>query len=421
MVATAATVVTMLGGCRKERQPSMVPTRTNDAEIGTNPRHLPAYLPGDDPKIGIADLKPRRWKIVDVHEHVQGERDAERLLGAMDRLGIDRTCLMGSTEYTLTLNAAYGFEGFKENNEAILAIKKKHPDRFCAFVTLNPLDDNNLRLLQDYVARGADGLKLYLGHGGSTGKGPFHSMRLDDARMEAVFAWAEAVQLPIVLHVNLEKFWDETVNLLEKHPYLRVDLPHFGLEKGDSRRLMRLGFLLNRYPYVYTDVSAGYYTFQTEAFEMLAMNRPLVRAFCEAYGEKIMYGADMVVEPHKDDAYIVNTARSYMQFLESDRWRFFLQPTRIMLGLGLDDQTLRKVYELAPRAFLLADENGRLPDRTRGWPSPGVREPARPRIPPEGVSAAGRPDVLSRTPSPTSSTFEARPGSTSTPDARITR
>jgi predicted TIM-barrel fold metal-dependent hydrolase len=343
--------------------------------------HRRAYLSADEPLIGVADLGPRDWKIVDIHEHLQSALEADRLLVAMDRLGVRRTCIMGSTTYTLTLNPAFGFEGFKENNEVILAIKKGKPDRFCAFVTINPLDEGNLALLQDYVARGADGLKLYLGHGGSTGKGPFHSMRLDDPRMEPIFAWAEKVQLPIVLHVNLEKYWGETLALLEKHPYLRVNLPHFGLEKTGDRRLKRLAFLLDRYPNVYTDVSGGYYTFETDSFEVLAMSHERSRAFFEAHGNKIMYGADMVLEPHKDDAYIVNTMRSYMQFLENGRWRYFLVPNRVMYGLGLDSKVLGQIYEQTPRAFLLLDKNGGLPDRTHGWPIRGVRRPPRAKLP----------------------------------------
>jgi hypothetical protein len=347
-----------------------------------NPKHLPAYVPGDYPSIKVSDLGPRRWRTIDVHEHLKGLPEAERLLRVMNQLGIQRTCLMGSTTYTLTLNPAYGFEAFKENNESILTVKKKYPDRFCAFVTLNPLDEGNLALLQDYVKRGADGLKLYVGHGGVTGKGAFHSMAIDDPRLEPIFAWAEKVQLPIVLHVNLERFWNEMWNVLERHPYLRVDMPHFGLEKNDDARLKRLGFLLERYPNVYTDVSGGYAVFQTDSFEVLAMNRSEAKAFFERHADKIMYGADMVLNAHKDDAYILNTARSYLQFLESDRWRYFQEPSRIMYGLGLEPATLSKVYEEAPRGFLLMDGEGKLPDRTHGWPVRGVRPPPRRRMPP---------------------------------------
>ena len=304
------------------------------------------------------------------------------LLDTMDKFGIKRTCLMGSTTYTLTLDQQYGFEGFKENNEALLAIKKKWPDRFCVFITINPLDEGNLELLKDYVARGADGLKLYIGHGASTGKGPFHSMRIDDPRMEPVFAWAEETQLPLVLHVNLEKFWDEMLNVLEKHPYLRVNMPHMGLYKNTEPKLKRLAFLLDRYPNAYTDLSFGFYTYQQEGFEILAAYRTRSREFLKAHKDKFLYASDMVLEPSKDMPYIEDTLRSYMQFLEQDKWRFSRVPDKTMHGMGLDDDTLHHIYEVAPASFLLLDDKGNLPDRSKGWPIAGVPVPPRPPIPP---------------------------------------
>jgi predicted TIM-barrel fold metal-dependent hydrolase len=380
-------VVLMLSACSrartaKEAEHNAAPTRPAPVTAAINPKHIAAYTTEDDPKIGVGTLGPRRWKIVDVHEHLESERQAERLLVAMDQLGVQRVCLMGSGKYTLTMNSADGFEGFKENNEAILTVKRKHPDRFCAFVTLDPLDNGNLSLLQDYVKRGADGLKLYLGHGSSTGKGPFHSMPLDDPRMEPIYAWAERVQLPIVLHVNLEKFGREMVSVLEKHPCLRVDLPHLGLEKTSTLRLMRMGFILDRYPNVFTDLSGGYTPFETAAFEVLAMNRAGAKAFFESHASKIMFGADMVLTHKKTMDYITSTLRSYSQFLESERWRYVEEPALPMYGLNLDAATLTKVYEEAPRRFLSLDTEGKLPDRTHDGTVAGARKASCPRLPP---------------------------------------
>jgi predicted TIM-barrel fold metal-dependent hydrolase len=351
-------------------------------------KHQKAYAPDDDPSITAESIGPRKWKIIDVHEHVQGEKEAQVLLQEMDKFGVQRTCLMGTTKYTFTLSNRYGFEGFKENNEANIAMKKKWPDRFCAFVTINPLDEGNVALLQDYVKRGADGLKLYIGHGGSSGSGPFHSMPIDDPRMDPVFAWAEEVQLPIVLHVNLDKFWDEMLNVLEKHPYLRVNMPHMGLQKNNEARLKRIGFMLERYPNVYTDMSWGYYTYQQDGFETLAINRKFSRPFMEQHKDKMMYASDMVLEensagePAKPTDYVEDTLRSYMQFLEMSKWRFFLVPKKLMYGEGLDDDTLHHIYEVAPSNWLLLDAAGKLPDRTQRWPIPGVPVPPRPAIPP---------------------------------------
>lgn len=365
-----------------------------------------AYLSKDDPSLKIETLPPRRFKIIDVHEHLKGEEEAQRLVAEMDKLGIQRSMLMASTIYTLTLNPIYGFEGFKENNESILAVEKKYPDRFATFVTFNPEDAGNLELVKDYVARGADGVKLYLGHGEKTGKGPFHVMPLDDARMEPFWAWAEEVQLPLVVHINLNKYWDETVRLLEKHPYLRLNIPHFGLHKNSESKLKRMGWLLKRYPNVYTDVSFGFYTFQIEGFEQLGRWRSRSRQWLADHQDKVLFASDMVLEPSKDQPYIENTLRSYMQFLEMERWRFFLVPDYTMHGMHLDDSVLQHIYEANPTRWLLLDDKGNLPDRTRGWPIEGVAVPERPPLPPLDLSTLPPLGPDTKKPAPARSTGE---------------
>ncbi len=344
-----------------------------------NPKHKNAYLSVDDPTIKVDDLGPRKWKIIDVHEHLKGEPEAKMLLKEMDKLGIQRTSLMGSTTYTLTLNPIYGFEGWKDNNESLLKVKKAHPGRFAVFVTFDPCDDEDkVALVKDYLARGADGVKLYLGHGAHTPKFAFHCEPIDAPNMEPFFAFAEDAQIPIVLHVNLGKYWDEMLDVLEKHPYLRVNMPHFGLSKNSGQKLKRLAFLLNRYPYAYTDVSFGYYTYQLDGYENLAMWRSRSKEWLTQERDKVMFASDMVLEPSKDQPYIENTLRAYMQFLEKERWRVFLVPSKTMHGMGLDDETLHHIYEVAPHNFLLMDDKGNLPDRTK---DPRVEVP-RPPVPP---------------------------------------
>lgn len=325
----------------------------------------------DDPAVTIRDLPPRRFRIINDHEHILDEREALRVLKAMDRLGIEKMALMGTSRYTFTLNNRYGFEHFKENNEEILRIAKKWPDRFLAFPTIFPPDPGNLELLQDYVARGAAGLKLYLGHGASTGKEPFHMMPLNDPRMKPIYRWAQEVQLPIQLHVNLTKYWDEFLELMEEFPYLRVCIPHFGLYKNTPKRLTELGRLLDRYPNLYSDVSFGATEFQVQGFQKFDQFPSRYRKFLEKYAHRFMYSADMVVERTKEDAYIDDTLRSYMQVLEMGWYRFFLEPNRLYRGIGLPEDALRKIYEETPRRFHLLDEQGNPPDRSKGWPWPG--------------------------------------------------
>lgn len=353
---------------------SAVPTKQ------PNTKHKGAYLAKDDPSLKKETIGPRKWKIIDIHEHVKGDVEAQQLLRAMDALGVQRVALMASTTYTLTLNPKYGFEGFKENGDALIDIKKKWPDRFSAFVTFDPCDHaaDNLGYVKEAVAKGADGVKLYLGHGASTPRFKFHCQPINHESMMPFWAWVEEVQLPVLIHVNLEKYWDEILDVFEKHPYVRVTLPHFGLHKNTGPRLQRLGFLLERYPYVYTDISFGFHTFQVDGFETLAANRQRSREFLRKHRDKIMYASDMVLEPSKDEAYINDTLRSYMQFLEMDKWRFMLVPDFTMQGMGLDDETLQHIYEVAPRNFLLLDGKGMGPDRSK---TPKVEVPRPPLEP----------------------------------------
>jgi predicted TIM-barrel fold metal-dependent hydrolase len=323
-----------------------------------------AYPAKDDPKITKELLGPRTMPVIDIHEHVQSERDLDLLLEAMDEFKIERTCLVASTIYTFTLSNRYGFEEYEENNEALLQYKKKHPDRLCVFVTIDPAAEGNLEKLQDYVKRGADGLKLYLGHGAAHGKGPFHVMPLDDERMEPIYAWAEEVQLPILMHVNLIKYFTELRNVLERHPYLRLCVPHLGLHKNTKKRLDRLAWLLERYPNLYTDISFGWYEFHIEGFEALARWRGRSRDYFVKHANKIMYASDMVIEKTKDRAYVHDTLRSYFQLLESEKHRLFLKDGWNMWGLSIPDDTLKKIYWDTPATFLQLTPDGHLPNRT---------------------------------------------------------
>lgn len=327
-----------------------------------------AFLAKDDPSVKLTDLPPRTHRVIDVHEHVQTERDAKLLLEAMDRYRIERTCLMASTIYTFTLSPKYGFEGHHDNNEALLGFKEKWPDRFCSFVTIDPQEEDFLAKLQGYVKRGADGLKLYIGHGAAHGKGPFHAMSLDDERLEPLWQWAEQNQLPVLLHVNLILYYDELVTVMERHPYLRVIIPHLGLHKNTKARLDRLAWLLERYPNLYTDISFGWHEFHDEGFRALARWRTRSREYFEKHADKIMYASDMVIEATKDEAYVDDTLRSYFQLLENERLRFFMRPKKTMHGLSIGEPALKKIYWSTPARFLTLGPDGQMPDRSAGPP-----------------------------------------------------
>lgn len=319
---------------------------------GGPPTSNSASYTEDDPALRVDTLGPRRWAVLDVHEHAETEADVERLLAAMDRLGIQRACVLAASRVTFDHTHTGGFEGFEANNEVLLRAKVRHPDRLCVFVTLHPGDEGNAERLAEYVARGADGLKLYLGHPGRSGDEPFHAMPLDDPRMWPVFEYAEMTDLPVTMHVDLGKYGDELGRLLERYPALRLDLPHFGTSKNTAERLERLGALLDTYPNVYSDMSFGHPDIQTMDFETLAATHERMTAFVTAHADRLMFASDLVVTEKATGDFVESTLRSYMQMLEADRFRFFLRPERPMWGLALSDDVLRAVYRDTPAAFL---------------------------------------------------------------------
>ncbi|MDY0059068.1 MAG: amidohydrolase family protein [Myxococcota bacterium] len=405
----------LVAGLLLARQQSAPPTPTASPASARGAAATPGKpdLP-DDPRLTIETLPPRRFKVINDHEHILDEAQALRVLAAMDQLGIEKMALMGTSKYTFTLNNKYGFEEFRENNEEILRIAKKYPTRFLAFPTIRPLDEGNLELMKDYIARGAAGLKLYLGHGASTGKEPFHLMPLDDPRLRPIYQYLQDNQIPISYHVNLTKYYDEFVRMMEQFPYLRVCLLHFGLYKNTPARLKALGALLERYPNVYSDISFGWRDFQIEGFTKFNKHPKRYRDFLTRYQDRFMYASDMVVEPMKDEAYIINTLRSYMQVLEMDRYRFFLEPKKPWRGLKLPDTVLRAIYEETPRRFHLLDAQGRPPDRSKGWPWPGWEaHTSMPGLPPTVAVVQPLPPgtkVVGRPPASTSGPVATPPG-----------
>jgi hypothetical protein len=196
--------------------------------------------------------------------------------------------------------------------------------------------------------------------------------------MRPIYAWAERVQLPIMLHVNLTKYYQEFARLMEAYPKLRICIPHFGLHKNTQARLDRLGALLDRYENLYSDIGFGWHTFHTRGFEALARWRTRSRLFLIRYAHRFMYSSDMVIERSKDERYIPDTLRSYFQLLEMKAFRYFRHPELPMHGLDLPNQALAQIYGETPARFLSLDAGGNLPDRSNGGMPAGTPDPVDP-------------------------------------------
>ena len=281
------------------------------------------------------------YSIVNMHEHIMSISEAGRLIAAMDENNITKAVLLGSPAITLYSNAEPGFKGYDKNNDELIKITEKYPDRFIAFPTIDPKDNQKLDKLKDYTKKGAKGLKLYSGHT------DFYELALNDSKMHPVYSYLEENNIPIMFHVNGHKYKDEFKAVLNDFPDLVVICPHFCLL---SSRIDELRELLHNYPNLYIDVSFGRDPFLIAGVKRLSNNKEEFKKFFEDYSDRILFGTDSVVTDNqkKTKEWLVNVSDCYIGMLEKEKYGCFLVEEELE-GLDLSEENLKKIYEDNPK------------------------------------------------------------------------
>lgn len=229
-------------------------------------------------------VAPARERI-DAHVHLVGDA-AEELLAALDRRGIDRAVVLASPH----LDPSHlppgedNFAGWREANERLLAATAPHRARLVPFITLDPAQAEP-RELDDWLARGACGVKLYIGHHA------LHARPLDDPGHRAIFAALEQRRVPVLLHVNTVRFEDELAALLQAHPALELVCPHLCGSRTDLDRLERL---LRAHPRLRVDTSHGAGQPGVDGFTNLERERERIRRIIAAEPQRFLFGSDLV-------------------------------------------------------------------------------------------------------------------------------
>ena len=300
-----------------------------------------------------------------MHEHIQSAKEADRLLQAMDRHGVAKTVLMGSSWVTITLSQRRGFSAWERNNEELLDIVERHPERFEAWVTIDPTDPEKLEKLQRWVAEGATGLKLYSGHGVRDlrpGHGPyfFHEVAMDHPDMLPVFAYAEETGLPICFHVNpgptTPGFAEEFATVLTLFPDLKVNAPHFMLS---SILASRLKTFLRAFPNLHTDVSFGQDKFLVPGLLRISRSPEKFRKLLREFPTRFMWGTDVVVTRAavKSPDFISVRMQAYLDMLTRDRYQTPLVEG-VLRGLALSPEEADRVLFGNYEAFVKSRPRG---------------------------------------------------------------
>lgn len=167
-----------------------------------------------------------------------------RKLADMDAAGVDMALLSTNIPPPCMLAPELGLKGAQAINNAIAELVDAHPNRFAGLACLpwqNP--EEAIAEMERAKTMGFRGIMLYSHIGGKP---------VDDARFAAVYAHAEAMQMPIVMHPTVPT-WGEAIKehwmigmmglqvdcsfamlrlilsgMLEQHPNLQVVMPHVG-------------------------------------------------------------------------------------------------------------------------------------------------------------------------------------------------
>ncbi|MYF99224.1 amidohydrolase family protein [Candidatus Poribacteria bacterium] len=170
--------------------------------------------------------------------------DLKRKLKDMDAAGVDLALLSTNIPPPCMLSPELGTEGAHAINNAIVELVDKYPDRFAGLACLPwQIPDEAIVEMDRVKALGFRGIMLYSHIGGE---------HVDSPNFEPVYAHAEVVQLPIVMHPTVPT-WGEAIKdhwmigmmglqvdcsfallrlilsgILERHPELQLVIPHVG-------------------------------------------------------------------------------------------------------------------------------------------------------------------------------------------------
>jgi len=190
--------------------------------------------------------------------------DAKGMISSMDRLGIDRICI--------TAHPSIGPDYIYGNDMALEAVLH-NPERFMAYVTLNP---NYPDGLLDEIKRcmkheGAAGIKLHPG---------MHGHPVDHPNYGIVYEVADTMKLPVLIHTWGLGDVAAIKRLAPRYPGAGFIMAHSG---GHEVHAMNEALkLMSEYENVYGDLAISFaYEGNVEWFVK------------EATSKKILFGTDM--------------------------------------------------------------------------------------------------------------------------------
>ncbi len=228
---------------------------------------------------------------IDVHTHAAVMPETAHLLHAARLYGID-TLVVITREWIEPTRLAEGWDGRVLTAPQLDYSQLDDPEAFVR---------TNVARVEQAWRLGARLIKFWF-------TPRFYAtarLRLDDARLEPVFARMEELGLGALVHVSDPDIWFERVYtdrslygtkeeqypqleaVLARHRGVRIIAAHMG---GDPEHLDHLQALLDRHPNLYLDTSATKWMVRE-----LGRQREAARDFIVRNADRILFGTDQVV------------------------------------------------------------------------------------------------------------------------------
>ncbi|NHI90649.1 MAG: hypothetical protein EAX87_14105 [Candidatus Thorarchaeota archaeon] len=238
------------------------------------------------------------WKykgpIFDAHTHI-GEIDTtEKMLKIEDEFGV-----------TVQLGIVHSKEGFE-------AARERYPERFvfAKYLSLRDIAHYNVEpVIEDIACTKEEGYSLAKTWFGPRWRDFIEDVpagfRIDSPKLEPVFQALEDHDLPIIIHVadpdtyfklhyqdtakygTKEENLNQLENVLERHPNVVFQIPHFGAQP-EIHRLPNLAGWLDRFPNIIIDTASSRWMARE-----LSKDVKKARDFLLKYSNRILFGTDL--------------------------------------------------------------------------------------------------------------------------------
>ena len=234
-----------------------------------------AYELLDAQHASVRALLPDGCEVIDAHTHLGLDEDGTTLsledhLATMDGGGV-------AGAFVFALNEPDRAPAYRKPNDRVLAWAAEAPERLWPFVRLS-LDEEPIAEAERCLDRGARGIKMHP---------RAQRFRVNDPRLEDVFALAAERRIPVLIHAGRglpAGMAIELAHVAERHPAASLILAHLAIaEQG------RIGRAANGQPNVFFDTSAWSPIDQQHLLALVAPEQIL-------WASDIPYGAPLAAQ-----------------------------------------------------------------------------------------------------------------------------